>query len=54
MTKKKEDTYELAIINGWLSYLKDVDYRRYEVLVKYIDRLCDRYPNSMITELISC
>ena len=49
VTKKKGDTYELTVITGWLSYVKDVDYRRYEILVKYIEKLCDRHPNSVIT-----
>jgi RNA-directed DNA polymerase len=49
--KNKADPDELATIIGWLSYVKDVDHRRYEILLKYIANIGNRHPKSSITNL---
>jgi len=44
--------YLLPHVQGWLSYLKSVDFERYLKVCQYVKQLSIKYNNSMINELI--
>ena len=47
MTQNKN----LSHISGWLSYIKSVDKKRHNLLIKYIEKLQNDFPNKLIVML---
>jgi RNA-directed DNA polymerase len=53
-TMFKSEQSKLAHVNGWLAYIKSVDTKNYNRLIKYIVTLKTTFPESDIFNLIPC
>ena len=41
-------------VRGWLSFIKDVDRPSWEILKRYVEKLCEKYPTSSVVFLKPC
>ncbi len=48
---EKENTKLLNEVRGWLSYLNSVDKKRLSYAKKYITKLSEKYPDTLVTKL---